>query len=271
MPIHPKKLLEAHGLRAKKSLGQNFLVDEHHARRIVEAAEVESGDTVVEVGPGLGAITSILCECSKRVIAIELDDTLAGLLAEGLGEPANLTVVHADARDVDLAPYAPARLVGNLPYYVSSPLVRWATAQHEHLVNATLTLQREVAERIAAGAGSRVYGALSAIVGLWAERRIAFRIPAGAFFPQPDVESAILQLTFLDGPRAPVRSMEHYERVVFAAFSKRRKTLSNSLKSTGQWDVGEIEAALDAAKIDGRRRAETLEVEELAALSRQLK
>ncbi len=260
-------MLARHGLEARKSLGQNFLVP-GAAERIARIAQLGKDDWVVEIGPGLGALTDELCERAARVIAIDLDEKMIGVLRRELATRENLELVHADALKTDFAPLAgragrKLRLVGNLPYYISSPLIRHAIAQRAHLVDATFTLQKEVAERIAAKPGSKTYGALSVLVQLFCDASVEAKLAPGSFHPRPGVDSAVLRLVFLPVPRAEV-DFAKFERVVFASFEHRRKTILNSMRDAG---VDGAADALARAGIDPKRRAETLSVPEFAKLT----
>ncbi len=277
MATHPQTLLARYGLAARKGLGQNFLVPGGAAERIVRAAQIAAGDWVVEIGPGLGALTAALLDAGAHVVAVELDPQMLRVLSQELGTRERLELVHADARGLDLGPiHARAgrrlKLAGNLPYYASSPLLRRAVEQREHVLDATFTLQREVAERVAAPPGSRTYGALSVLVGLWADASVPLKLPPGAFHPRPGVESAVLRLVMRRTPKAEVPDAASFERVVFAAFGQRRKTIWNSLRGARDLDASEerIADALRRAGIEPNRRAETVPVEAFAALARAL-
>lgn len=275
MPEHPKKLLQRYGIEARKSLGQNFLVP-GAAERIARASRVKAGDAVVEVGPGLGALTEALLDVGAHVVAVDLDRKMLAILAETLKDRPNLELVHGDAREFDLGAVATRlgrklKLVGNLPYYASSPILRRAVFERAHLESATFTLQKEVADRIAAPPGSKTYGSLSVLIGLYADATVVLKLPPGAFHPQPGVDSAVLHLVFREKPRAAVANFDRFEKVVYAAFSHRRKTILNSLKDSDLDLEGPVLlAGLSAAKIDPIRRAETVSVEEFAALTAAL-
>lgn len=274
---HPEKLLRKLGLSARKSLGQNFLVP-GWGEKIAAAAQVAAGDHVVEIGPGLGALTEALLERGAIVTAVDLDEAMIRVLKKQLGDRPGLTLVHADARELDLAEIAAKagtklRVTGNLPYYASSPLLRRAIDQRAHVLSATFTLQKEVADRIAAPPGSKTYGSLSVLTQVWADATVPLKLPPGAFFPRPGVDSAVLHLVMREDPRVAVPDPAFFERVVFGAFSQRRKTILNSMR--GSRELGAtpeaVAAALAGAKIDPGRRAETLSVEEFGALSEALR
>ncbi|TMA28816.1 MAG: ribosomal RNA small subunit methyltransferase A [Deltaproteobacteria bacterium] len=261
--VKPAELLRRHGLRAKKEWGQNFLGDDHLLGQLAALARVGPGDTVVELGAGLGHLTRALAATGARVIAVERDRELVPILREQL---AGVEIVEADAKSFDLeAVGRPLVVCGNLPYHLSSPILFHLLDQRAALRRAVLLLQREVAERIAAPPGGRDYGLLSVLAQRVAEVNIALAVPRHAFTPPPEVESAALSLEFLDPPRARVDDEQRFRALVKAAFSHRRKTLWNSLRN-----FPEARTALERADIDPQRRAETLSVEEFAALERAL-
>jgi 16S rRNA (adenine1518-N6/adenine1519-N6)-dimethyltransferase len=268
-----REVIRRHDLSARKSLGQNFLLDLNLTGRIARAAGPLAGVTVVEVGPGPGGLTrALLTEGAAHVIAIERDDRAIGALGE-IGEhyPGRLTVIADDAMDFDVAPLLdgrPARVVANLPYNIATALlVSWLTVEpwppwYDRLV---LMFQREVAERIVAGPGSKTYGRLSVLAGWRAEAKILFDIAPSAFVPPPSVTSSVVQLV----PRASPLVCERraLERVTEAAFGQRRKMLRQSLKSLG----GDPLRLLDAAGIEETARAEDIPVEGFVALARGLR
>jgi 16S rRNA (adenine1518-N6/adenine1519-N6)-dimethyltransferase len=267
-----RDVIRRHDLSARKSLGQNFLLDLNLTGRIARAAGPLAGVTVIEVGPGPGGLTrALLTEGAARVIAIERDDRAIGALAEiGDHYPDRLTVIADDAMGFDVRPLlggGPARVVANLPYNIATALlVSWLTAEpwppwYDRLV---LMFQREVAERIVAGPGSKTYGRLSVLAGWRAEAKILFDIAPSAFVPPPNVTSSVVQLI----PRAEPLACERraLERLTEAAFGQRRKMLRQSLKSLGVDPL----RLLGAAGIDETARAEDIPVEGFVALARGL-
>lgn len=266
----PSAILARYGLRAKKSWGQCFLHDRGVVRRIVDLASVVPDDTVVEIGAGLGILTEALAPVAGRVLAIERDRDLARVLRERLADRPNVTVVEQNALRYDFSGFdGPVVVVGNLPYNIASPLVFHLLEARAGIRSATLMLQRELAERIVAAPGSRVYGAPSVLCQQAAEVRLGFTVAAGAFVPKPRVDSAVLRFVFRPTPRAPVDgSADLFRRVVRAAFSTRRKTLRNALG--GSFPPELVAAALERVGLDGNRRGETLSVEEFAQLSAAL-
>jgi 16S rRNA (adenine1518-N6/adenine1519-N6)-dimethyltransferase len=254
-------------IRAKKSLGQNFLKDPHYLNRIVDAAEVGPGDQVLEIGPGLGHLTRVLAARAGKLIALELDERLLPLLRKEFGASGTVEIVQADALEYPYESLAGKwKVVANLPYYISTPIIQKLIAHRDRFISLTLMLQKEVAERIAALPGGKDYGYLSVLVQFYAKPRIEFTVPAGAFTPKPEVDSAIVTLLMRERPSVSVKDEQYLMCVVKAAFSQRRKTLRNSLR---QLDVPREKMELVVARtgIDLGRRAETLTVEEFGRLA----
>jgi 16S rRNA (adenine1518-N6/adenine1519-N6)-dimethyltransferase len=263
----PAEILRRHGLRPKKEWGQNFLGDEGVLRDLAALTGASAGDTVVELGAGLGHFTRALSRTGARIVAVERDRELVPVLRDELAD-LEVTVAEADAKSFDLAAVAQSAgrrvvLCGNLPYHLSSPILFHLLDQSESVRRALFLLQTEVAERIAAPPGGRDYGLLSVLLQRIADVRIGLRVPRHAFTPPPEVQSAALVLDLLAQPRAPVQSEQRFRELVKAAFSQRRKTLWNALKS-----VPGAREALARAGIDPQRRGETLSVEEFAAVER---
>jgi 16S rRNA (adenine1518-N6/adenine1519-N6)-dimethyltransferase len=276
----PRALLEKHGLWAKKSWGQNFLQDEAALADIAAAAAPAPGETVVELGAGLGHLTVRLLGRGARVVAVERDRDMAGVLRAELGD--RIALVEADAARLDWPALAdrygvpdagggPARLTvaGNLPYHLTSPILFSLLDHAPRVRRAVFLLQREVAERIAAAPGTKDFGLLSVLLQHVADADVVRRVPAGAFHPPPKVESAVLRLVFRP-PREAVRDPARFRRLVKAGFNQRRKTLRNALEAGKVAEPAQLAAALLAAGIDPGRRGETLTVAEWAALERAL-
>lgn len=273
--------LAALGIRPKKGLGQNFLVDPIHRSRIVAAAELTAGDVVLEVGPGPGVLTDLIAEQAGRVIAVELDDRLIPFLRRRYAGQPHVTIVHADILAVDVAalvqeassPQHPAvsiryKVVANLPYYVTSAAIRHlleASAPPDRLV---LTVQREVAERMVAQPPHMSLLALG--VQFYCTGQIVARMPAGAFYPVPKVDSAVVRLDRRPAPVAADVTAGQFFAVARAGFCQPRKQLRNSLAAGLSMAPSAVEAWLGAAGVDPKRRAETLTLSEWAALARSL-
>ena len=253
----------------RRALGQHFLREQAVAHAIVDLVAPTERDVVVEIGPGDGALTTLLAGRAGRLIALEVDPALAAALRARL--PA-AEVLDADARSWNYAELgAPAGgrvlIVGNLPYSVGKPILAALIAARTAIDEMTLMLQREVAERVAAAPGSKTYGSLSVFSQLHCDVRVALRVPPGAFRPPPKVDSAVLHLRVLREPRVPLRDPRRFEAVVRAAFAQRRKMLGNALGAGLGLPVDVVRKAAAAAGVDLTRRAETLTLSEFAALA----
>ena len=261
-------VLTTFGLRAKKKLGQNFLVGEELVGRIAAQANLTPHDTVLEIGPGIGTLTQALAETGATVKAVELDTHLIPVLAKTLEGYDNVTVVNADILKTDIKALVgnkPFALVANLPYYITTPIIFALLEQKLPLTKLVMMVQREVAERLVAEPGSKDYGSLTIDLQYYMDTKIAIQVPASSFIPAPKVESAVVVCTPRDKALVQVRE-EVFFPVVKAAFSVRRKMLSNALRNIGL--KGEqVQAWLTKAGIDGKRRGETLTIEEYAKLS----
>jgi 16S rRNA (adenine1518-N6/adenine1519-N6)-dimethyltransferase len=254
-------------IRAKKSLGQNFLKDPHYLEKIADAAQAGAEDQLLEIGPGLGHLTGVLVKRAKQVLALELDERLIPILRKEFGGVQSIELVHADALEYAYASLPGKwKVVANLPYYISTPIIQKLIAHREKFVSLTLMLQKEVAVRIASPPGNKDYGYLSVLVQLYAEPRIEFLVPPDAFTPQPEVDSAVITLVIREQPAVSLADEKFFIRLVKAAFSQRRKTLRNALK---QLEIpGEkMKLILNRTGIDLGRRAETLSVEEFGRLA----
>jgi 16S rRNA (adenine1518-N6/adenine1519-N6)-dimethyltransferase len=260
-------LLRQHGLRPDKAMGQNFLIDEGHLARIVEAAGVSHADEVLEVGAGLGSLTRYLAAAAKRVVTVELDGKLLPLLRESVGEFSNVQIVHGDILQLRLADYVQSSeylVVANIPYYLTSNLIRHLLEHDPRPARMALTIQREVAER--ACADPPEMSLLSLSVQLYGRPHIAHHIPAGAFYPAPKVDSALLIVDLFQEPGLSAGKIDAFFKMAKAAFSQKRKTLANSLASLPGWTKEQAAANLEAAGIDPFRRPQTLSLEEWGRL-----
>jgi 16S rRNA (adenine1518-N6/adenine1519-N6)-dimethyltransferase len=246
----------------KKYLGQNFLYDPSILHRIIEVANIRPDDIVVEIGPGHGTLTKLLAERAKKVIAIELDSELYAKLKKESKET-NIELIHGDALKYHYEELEPFKVVANIPYYITTPIIFRLIEARKNLKSMTLTIQKEVAQRIVGKPGTKDYGVLSIAVQYYGEPKLKFVIPKGAFRPVPKVDSAVIHIEMLDKPKVIVTDEKLFFRIVKTAFAQRRKTLSNSLKSVSK-DIKEI---MVNAKIDPNRRAETLSIEEFARLT----
>jgi 16S rRNA (adenine1518-N6/adenine1519-N6)-dimethyltransferase len=267
-------------LRAKKSLGQNFLVDENIAARIVAALDPRADETVVEIGAGRGALTGRLVRAVGRLVAVEFDRELVPVLQERFGLHENFKLVHADALDLDfcatIAPAKSARVVANLPYNVSTAILQRLIAQRACVTEMVLMLQREVVERITASPGSGERGFLSVFVEAYCEAEPLFDVAPAAFRPVPKVWSTVARLRVRERVAADVNDEVLLWQTVSAGFAQRRKTIHNNLRAAPMplrariEDRGGALAVLDAANVESRRRAETLKLEEWSRIARAL-
>lgn len=266
---NPKTLLERYGLEPKKGLGQNFLHDPNTLEKIVAAAELQPGDTALEIGPGTGTLTEVLARNAARVIAVEIDDQLAPILRERLAPYDNVEVVFRDILQTDVPALVGERefvVVANVPYYITSAIIRHLLEAPRRPKRIVLTVQLEVAERLLAKPGDMSLLAVSA--QYYGKPSLVMRIKAGAFWPRPDVDSAAVRLDVYDKPAVDVPDDATFFRVVRAGFSQKRKQLKNSLSADLHLSGDATSAWLESAGIDPRRRAETLTLEEWAALAR---
>jgi 16S rRNA (adenine1518-N6/adenine1519-N6)-dimethyltransferase len=269
----PRDLLGRYGLRAKKSWGQNFLVDRGVLERIVRAAAPSGEDTVIEIGAGTGALTAPLAAAAGRVVAVERDPEMVAVLERELGAAGNVVVAAEDAVAFDFARAAhdarrPIVVVGNLPYQITSPLlfaIVGAAAGGRTIARAVLMIQREVAERIVAGPGSKTYGRLSVMIQQAAEVELLFHVGARSFHPRPAVTSTVIRVVPRAVPLAPVRDPALFAETVRAAFGARRKMLRGALAPA--FGEERARAALAAAGVDGARRAEELAIADFARLA----
>lgn len=266
-PLNVPDLLRDHGLRPKKSLGQNFLVDPTALRKIVAAAAIPPEAEVLEIGPGLGSLTRHLAAAARRVVAVELDSMLLPALQDVLAGQENVTIVQGDMLELDPAALmtAPGYLVvANIPYYITSALIRHLLEAEKKPARVVLTIQKEVAERITAAPGDLSLLALS--VQVYGQARRAVRIPAGAFYPPPNVDSEVVRVDLYPQPLIPAEQIDTFFKLIKAGFSQKRKTLRNALSAGLRWNTGRAEELLRAAGIDPMRRAETLSIEEWRGL-----
>jgi 16S rRNA (adenine1518-N6/adenine1519-N6)-dimethyltransferase len=271
-PLNSAAILKAHGLFADKSLGQNFLQDPVALQRIVDSAEVMPTDTVLEIGPGFGALTRHLAAAAKEVVAVELDGRLIPALEETITGFTNIRIVQGDILDVEPAEIIPVEdylVVANIPYYITSALLRHLLESNPRPRRVVLTVQKEVADRICAQPGDMSLLALS--VQVYGQPSVVAKIPSGAFHPSPKVDSAVVRIDLLPEPVIPYESLDTFFALAKAGFSQKRKKLRNSLSAGMRKSTEEIEQTLLASGIDPNRRAETLSLEEWRELIAQLK
>lgn len=281
-PSRTKEILQKHGFSLKKSLGQNFIVEPNILANIVKAAGLDEHTNVIEVGPGIGALTEYVARSSKQVVAFEIDDRLIPVLEDTLSPYDNIRVVHQDvlkanlkevlAETIDLE--EPLMVVANLPYYITTPIIMHFLESELRIDGLVIMMQKEVADRITAAPGSKAYGSLSIAIQYYMEAEIAFIVPKTVFVPQPNVDSAILKLTRRDKPVVEVKDKKFFFELIRASFVQRRKTIWNNLLIRyGKTDEikAELTAGLEKAGIDPKRRGESLSIAEFAKLADSLR
>lgn len=259
--MHPKQLLDQHRLSPKKSLGQNFLFDENVLQRIVDAAALTDADTVLEIGPGLGHLTRLLAETAVHVVAVELDQRFWPILQQQLMEYPNVTLIHGNILDQDLDALmaGPYKVVANVPYYITGAILRHLLDGAHKPTSVTLTVQQEVAERLTAVPPHMSLLAVS--VQYFGAPTLVTTIKAGAFWPAPDVDSAVVRIDLYPERPLPAAADAAFFRLVKAGFNQKRKQLQKNLRQLG-WEKTAVRRMLAATDIDGRRRAETLSISE---------
>ena len=262
-------------VRPKKSLSQNFLINDRAARRIVDGLSLEKSDVVLEIGAGSGALTKHLLNQAKKVLAVEIDKELCSVLREKFATYRNLTIINADVLKLDLGseikPAHHCKVVGNLPYQITSPVLSFLLQNKKLIDFCVLMVQKEFALRLTSSPGGKDWSPLSIAVQIHADVEILFNLKPGSFFPQPRVNSSVVKITFLPRPRIRLEDEEWFLRVVRSAFGQRRKTILNSLSSNLSLPKDEIEFILKGVEIDPQRRAETLDLNEFALISSELK
>ncbi len=280
-PVRTKEILEKHGFSFKKSLGQNFLIDPNVLGNIVSHASLTKRTGVIEVGPGIGALTEHLAKSAGKVVAYEIDGRLLPVLEDTLAPYDNVTVVHQDILEVDLeqamaehfADYDQVVVVANLPYYVTTPIIMKFLLEKVPVTGMIIMMQKEVADRITASPGTKAYGSLSIAIQYYMDAEVAMIVPRTVFIPQPNVESAVLKLTRKEEPPAEVLDEDFLFKVSKGSFAQRRKTILNNLQTSlpdGKAKKETILTAFEEVGIDPGRRGETLSVKEFAALSNAL-
>jgi 16S rRNA (adenine1518-N6/adenine1519-N6)-dimethyltransferase len=266
-PIDVPGLLRAYHLKPNKRLGQNFLMDDTILARIVSVAQVSSRNQILEVGPGLGSLTRHLALAAQRVIAVELDSNLIPILQQVVAPYENVTIYQGDILELDPTNLISATgylVVANIPYYITSALIRHLLESSHKPARLVLTVQREVAQRITAEPGEM--SLLSLSVQVYGQPQVVMRIPAGAFYPSPQVDSSVVRVDLYSQPRISSENLGVFFRLIKAGFSQKRKTLRNALSGGLHLPPPQIESLLRSAEIDPRRRAETLSFEEWDSL-----
>ena len=275
-PKYTIEVLQKYGFVFQKRFGQNFLIDTHVLERIIEASEITKDDFVLEIGPGIGTMTQYLAEAAREVTAVEIDDALIPILKDTLKEWDNVTVLHGDILKTDIRKIAdeknqgrPIKVVANLPYYITTPIIMGLFESHVPVDSITVMVQKEVADRMQTGPGSKDYGALSLAVQYYAEPKIVANVPPNCFMPRPKVGSAVIRLTRHQNPPVTTLDEKLKFRLIRASFNQRRKTLSNSLKNSQElpYSKEEVEAAITECGLPLNIRGEALTLEQFARLS----
>ena len=275
-PAYTMAVLEKHGFRFQKKYGQNFLIDTHILEKIIDAAEITKDDFVLEIGPGIGTMTQYLCEAAREVVAVEIDTNLLPVLDDTLKEYDNVTVLNEDILKVDIASLAgeknsgkPIKVVANLPYYITTPIIMGLFESHVPLASITIMVQKEVADRMQVGPGTKDYGALSLAVQYYAKPEIVANVPPNCFIPRPNVGSAVIRLTRYEEPPVKVKDEKKMFSLIRASFNQRRKTLVNGLGNAGLPGITKesASAALEQMGLSPTVRGEALTLEQFAQLS----
>ncbi len=275
---NPKQTIEViqkHNFSFKKSFGQNFLIDSHVIEKIIRAAEIGPEDNVLEIGPGIGTLTQYLAEAAGRVVAVEIDEKLIPVLGETLAEYDNVEVINQDILKCDVDSIfggRPFKVVANLPYYITTPIIMGLLEGKSHFDSLTVMIQKEVADRMKAGPGTKDYGALSLAVQYYAEPYLAANVPPNCFMPRPAVGSAVIRLKRRETPAVEVKDEKLLFKLIRAAFMERRKTLLNAVKNSQELDIPKerVEEVLTDLGIDTRIRGEALSLQQFALLADNL-
>ena len=279
-PTNTIAVLNRYGFSFQKKFGQNFLIDENVVEKIVRDACVTKDDFVLEIGPGIGTMTQILCENAREVVAVEIDDKLIPILTEDtLSWYDNVTVIHEDILKLDIVKLAnernggkPIKVVANLPYYITTPIIMGLFESHVPLDSITIMVQKEVADRMQVGPGTKDYGALSLAVQYYAKPQILLNVPASCFMPRPNVDSAVIQLTRYEKPPVEVADEHLMFRLIRASFNQRRKTMTNSVGNSPELSVSkeQMAAALEKCGLSATVRGEALTLAQFAELANVL-
>lgn len=275
-PKNTIEILQKYHFNFQKKYGQNFLIDRGVLESIIDAAQIGKEDFVLEIGPGIGTMTQYLCETAREVAAVEIDANLIPILSDTLGEYSNVEVLHADILKVDIQKLAaernggkPIKVVANLPYYITTPIIMGLFESHVPIDSITIMVQKEVADRMQEDPGSKEYGALSLAVQYYARPEIVLNVPPSCFMPQPKVGSAVIRLTRHEEPPVHVKSEKLMFQVIRASFNQRRKTLANGLNNFGAFSIGKeaIQQCIETLGVPVNIRGETLSLEQFARLS----
>ena len=279
-PQNTIEILQKYQFSFQKKFGQNFLIDTHVLDKIIRAAEITKEDMVLEIGPGIGTMTQYLAEAAGKVIAVEIDRNLIPILSETLSMYDNVRIINEDVLKLDIRKLAeeenqgrPIKVVANLPYYITTPIIMGLFESKVPIESITIMVQKEVADRMQTGPGSKDYGALSLAVQYYADAKVMLNVSASCFMPRPNVDSAVIQLTRHRKAPVDVEDEKLMFQIIRASFNQRRKTLVNGLKNSLELDFSkeEILSAIQEIGKPDTIRGEALTLEEFAMLSNQLK
>jgi len=279
IPSNTIEVLQKYNFNFQKKFGQNFLIDTHVLEKIIDASEITKDDCVLEIGPGIGTMTQYLAESAREVIAVEIDKALIPILGDTLKEYDNVTIINDDILKVDINRIVeeknngqPIKVVANLPYYITTPIIMGLFESHVPLKSITIMVQKEVADRMQVGPGTKDYGALSLAVQYYAKPEIVANVPPNCFIPRPNVGSAVIRLTRYEEPPVTVEDERFMFNLIRASFNQRRKTLVNGLQNGGLGLAKEtILSALEEMNLPATIRGEALTLEQFALLSNILK
>lgn len=279
IPSNTIAVLQKYNFNFQKKFGQNFLIDTHVLDKIIASAEVGKNDCVLEIGPGIGTMTQYLAENAREVVAVEIDKALIPILGDTLSEYDNVTVINEDILKVDINKIVeeknngqPIKVVANLPYYITTPIIMGLFESHVPLKSITIMVQKEVADRMQVGPGTKDYGALSLAVQYYAKPEIVANVPPNCFMPRPNVGSAVIRLTRYDNPPVEVEDEKYMFSIIRASFNQRRKTLINGLLNAGNLGITKenILETLEEMELPATIRGEALTLEQFAELSNKL-
>lgn len=278
-PAGTIEVLQKYGFNFQKKFGQNFLIDGRILDQIIDAAEITEDDCVLEIGPGIGTMTQLLCEHARHVVAVEIDNNLIPILQDTLSSYDNVTVIHGDILKVDIQALVdeynegkPIKVVANLPYYITTPIIMGLFESHVPLKSITIMVQKEVADRMKVGPGTKDYGALSLAVQYYAVPKVMVHVPANCFMPRPNVDSTVIRLTRHEAPVVQVTNEKYLFSVIRGSFNQRRKTLANGLTNAGNLGVTRemVQDTLEEMGMTPTTRGEQLSLEQFADLSNRL-
>lgn len=276
---HTLEVIEKYQFSFQKKFGQNFLIDSNILDKIIDSAEITEDDCVLEIGPGIGTMTQYLAESAREVVAVEIDKNLIPILQDTLSEYNNVTIINEDILKVDINRIVqeknggkPIKVVANLPYYITTPIIMALFESHVPLLSITIMVQKEVADRMQVGPGTKDYGALSLAVQYYSSPQIITKVPASCFMPRPNVDSTVIRLTRYEEPPVQVKDEKYLFAIIRASFNQRRKTLANGLTNAGNIGVTRqiVEQVLEEMGLSAMVRGEALTLEQFADLSNRL-